>query len=189
MEKLNISDRDKDFPRFDKSVSPFIYEERIQSGNAILEPINIKDIELIRNWRNNENNNKVFFNNNYITVENQKKWYEKYKNNITDRMFIIYCEHIPVGTVALYNIDYKNNTAEFGRLLIGDLNSRCKNIGLTATKALCEYGFNKLGLNKITLEVYKENVKAFNLYKKVVFKVVKEINNNEVIIMEFYKNK
>lgn len=163
-------------------------EEKIYYNNIVLESIKRKDIELIRTWRNNENNNKVFFNNSYITVEDQNKWYDKYKNNNKDIMFIIYSENIPVGTVALYDIDYKNNTAEFGRLLIGDLNSRRKNIGFIATKDLCEYGFNNLGLNKIILEVYKENIKAFNLYKRVGFKFVKEINN-EIILMEIYKDK
>ena len=35
-------------------------------------------------------------------------------------MFMIYYDEIPVGTIALYNIDFENNMAEFGRLLIGN---------------------------------------------------------------------
>ena len=61
-----------------------------------------------------------FFNNKYITKEEQENWYEKYKNNINDKMFMIYYDEIPVGTIALYNIDFENNIAEFGRLLIGN---------------------------------------------------------------------
>ena len=37
-------------------------EEKIYYNNIVLESIKRKDIELIRTWRNNENNNKVFFN-------------------------------------------------------------------------------------------------------------------------------
>ena len=46
-------------------------------------------------------------------------------------------------------------------------------------------------LNKIILEVYKKNINAFNLYKKIGFKVVKEktINNKQVFLMELNKNK
>ena len=49
----------------------------------------------------------------------------------------------------------------------------------------------KLNLNKIILEVYKKNINAFNLYKKIGFKVVKEktINNKQVFLMELNKNK
>ena len=35
-------------------------------------------------------------------------------------MFMIYYDEIPVGTIALYNIDFENNIAEFGRRLIGN---------------------------------------------------------------------
>lgn len=159
-------------------------------SNINIEPIKIQDIETIRMWRNNENDNDIFFNNKYISKEEQKKWYEKYKNNVNDKMFIIYCDKISVGTVALYNIDFENNIAEFGRLLIGNKEFRGKNIAFTATKILCKYGFNKLNLNKITLEVYKKNIKALNLYKRVGFKIVKEktIDNKQVFLMELNKN-
>lgn len=105
-------------------------------------------------------------------------------------MFVICCKNKPVGTIALYNIDYKNKIAELGRVLIADINSRCRSIGLAATRSLCEYGFNKLGLNKIILEVYKDNIKAFNLYKKVGFKTVEEknISNREVLLMQLCKD-
>ena len=66
-------------------------------------------------------------------------------------MFMIYYDEIPVGTIALYNIDFENNIAEFGRLLIGNTIFRGKNIAFRATKLLCEYGFSKLNLNKINL--------------------------------------
>ena len=136
-------------------------------NNVNIQPIRIEDIELMRKWRNNENDKGVFFNNKYITKEEQENWYEK------------------------YNIDFENNIAEFGRLLIGNTIFRGKNIAFRATKLLCEYGFSKLNLNKIILEVYKKNINAFNLYKKIGFKVVKEktINNKQVFLMELNKNK
>ena len=51
-------------------------------NNINIQPIRIEDIELMRKWRNNENDKGVFFNNKYITKEEQENWYEKYKNNI-----------------------------------------------------------------------------------------------------------
>ena len=53
-------------------------------NNVNIQPIRIEDIELMRKWRNNENDKGVFFNNKYITKEEQEIWYEKYKNNIND---------------------------------------------------------------------------------------------------------
>lgn len=107
-------------------------------------------------------------------MEDQNKWYDKYKNNNKDIMFIIYSENMPVGTVALYDIDYKNNTAEFGRLLIGDLNSRRKNIGFIATKALCEYGFNNLGLIKLFLKCIKKILRHLIFIKVLDLKLLRK---------------
>ena len=61
--------------------------------------------------------NKIDLGKNLIK-ENEKL--KKFKNNINDKMFMIYYDEIPVGTIALYNIDFENNIAEFGRLLIGN---------------------------------------------------------------------
>ena len=165
-----------------------IHDDYIIKNDVNLNPIKKTDIERIRLWRNSASTLGVFIDNRIITREDQIRWYDKYKSNINDKMFIINYKNNPVGTVALYNIDFSHSTAEFGRLLIGDLNSRCKGIAFIATKLLCEYGFNKLGLNKIILEVYKDNIKAMNLYKKIGFKIIKEknLNNREIVLMELY---
>lgn len=187
---LILSESDKKLYMLNEFKQQFICEEEIYIGNMSLKPIDREDIEYMRNWRNNENINKTFFNSEYISSEAQRKWYEKYRYNASDRMFIINYKNNPVGTVALYNIDYKNNTAEFGRLLIGDIKNRCKNIGLIATRTLCEYGFNKLGLNKIILEVFKDNISAINLYRKVGFKIVEEksVYNGVIVLMQLCKD-
>jgi len=117
-------------------------------------------------------------------------------NNLRDLAIIdlLSSTGMRVGELVRLNIndiDFENNIAEFGRLLIGNTIFRGKNIAFRATKLLCEYGFSKLNLNKIILEVYKKNINAFNLYKKIGFKVVKEktINNKQVFLMELNKNK
>lgn len=156
-----------------------------------LKPINDNDIEIMRQWRNKENiTNNIFIDNRIISEEDQIRWYKRYKINKYDEMFIIKINEISVGTVALYNIDYKSGSAEFGRLLIGDINNRGKNIALIATKAICYYGFNGLSLDRINLKVYKNNIKAINLYKKVGFTEIKEVDieNEDIIVMEIYKN-
>ena len=57
--------------------------------------------------------------------------------------------HVNIITEKKSSIDFENNIAEFGRLLIGNTIFRGKNIAFRATKLLCEYGFSKLNLNKI----------------------------------------
>lgn len=154
--------------------SSFAYEERIVTKEVSLVPIAEKDLERMRLWRNRENCNETFIDRSLITKEAQIKWYEKYKADAQDRMFMIVWEKKPVGVIALYHIDYEQGEAEFGRLLIGDFEARGKKLGIKATKALCDYAFEKLGLKKITLEVFKDNKPAKNIYEKIGFEVSDE---------------
>lgn len=168
--KVILSDKDRKQKSFKELESPFIYEEDIVDNDITLKPIREKDIESIRIWRNEAAMKGVFIDSTLITVDQQIKWYYSYKNNNTDRMFMIKLNDKNIGTVALYNINNREKSAEFGRLLIGDIDSRGKGIGDKVTQMICGYGFNKLNLEKINLEVFKENKYALNIYEKIGFK-------------------
>ena len=164
-------------------------DEIIKFQDILLKPIDIDDIETIRNLRNSENKNGTFKNIKYITKEEQKKWFSNYINNSNDKMFMINFNNKYVGTVAIYNIDNKQGLAEFGRILVKE-EYRGNCIGLKATKGICKYAFETLGLNKIILEVFKDNINAFNLYKKIGFKVVDIdiVENREIVLMELFNS-
>lgn len=183
--KIILSDKDKKQKSFKELESPFIYEEDIVDNNITLKPIREKDIESIRIWRNEAAMKGVFIDSTLITVNQQIKWYYSYKNNNTDRMFMIKLNDKNIGTVALYNINNREKSAEFGRLLIGDIGSRGKGVGDKVTQMICGYGFNKLNLEKINLEVLKENKYAFNIYEKIGFK---EYGKRKVLSNLFINN-
>lgn len=187
--KVILSNKDKALQKLDEFSSSFIYEEKIYYDDITLNPIEVQDIEIIRLWRNEENYKNTFINTNSISSEDQLKWYKKYKENIEDRMFTIVYNNTKIGTISLYNINYQNKRAEVGRLLIGDLNSRGNGIGLKAIDAICKYGFNRLGLSKITLEVFEDNIYARNVDNKAGFQMVGQRNIDErtLILMELIK--
>lgn len=62
-------------------------------------------------------------------------------------------------------------------------------MGNILLNSICEYGFHTLNINKLIAEVFAENEKAINLYKKLNFKEIakKIVNNREVICMELKK--
>ena len=61
-----------------------------------------------------------------------------------------------------------------------------KGYGSEAIKAVLEYGFNTLNLDKITLRVFPNNARAIHVYKKCGFVEYKQDENH--IYMEVYKN-
>lgn len=71
-----------------------------------------------------------------------------------------------MGAIALYNIDEKAKTAEFGRVLLDKNKVSRKGIGTEAVTAVCRIAFERLGLKKVTAEVLKTNQPAFRAYAK-----------------------
>jgi RimJ/RimL family protein N-acetyltransferase len=144
----------------------------VKFEDILLRPLAAKDIEMIRLWRNRNDIRKCFLFDNIISEEQQKTWFEKYLKQDNDLMFII--EEVTqlkssIGTIAIYNINKHFADAEFGRLIIGEKNASGKGLALKATKAICGFAFNTLGIDKIYLEVFDDNVKARKIYENAGF--------------------
>lgn len=75
-----------------------------------------------------------------------------------------------LGQIDFIKIDWKNRRALMG-MIIGKEEYHNKGYGTEAMKLLLEYGFNRLGLNKVELEVRAYNKKALRCYEKCGFKV------------------
>src|SRR5699024_7626194 len=85
----------------------------------ILKPLGKEDIEDLRNLRNRMKD--FFFTNEDITVEAQKKWYERYLKKENDIMFKAVKKEAPdifIGTIAIYDIADDLSVAELGRTLV-----------------------------------------------------------------------
>ncbi|MFT9495982.1 GNAT family N-acetyltransferase [Anaerosolibacter sp.] len=150
--------------------------------NIRLRPLYETDLENLRNWRNVDNIRKWFIHQNIIEQDQQLSWFHSYESKENDLMFII--EEIesinkPIGAISLYNIDKEAQNAEFGRLMIGEVEARGKGLGLTATKALCRFGFAELNLKEIYLEVFHDNKSAISIYRNAGFCIDGEAHIDE----------
>ena len=74
-----------------------------------------------------------------------------------------------IGTVGLYNIDFRSRIAEFG-VQIGNSKFHGKGIGMAVSDWAISYGFKELNLNRISLSVLRENIAAIALYEKLGFR-------------------
>ena len=168
------------------------HEYIIKGDNIQLRPLDENDLKTLMDWRNKDEIREWFLNTKVITKEEQIKWFEKYIANSDDIMFIIeYSKfNVPVGAVALYNIDRKNDMAEFGRLMIGEEIARGRYIGYEATKLICDFAFSRLGMSEVYLTVISDNYAAIKTYEKVGFKVIRKYIHKykEVLKMNIIKN-
>lgn len=139
---------------------------------VFLTPLSLADSELLLILRNK--NREWFFCKKEISREKQAEWYRAYLNRTDDFMFSIHHKKsgVWIGAAALYRVDRMRRLAEFGRLVVDGKRVHEKGLGLDATVCLCNLGFETLGLSKITLEVYQNNIPALKTYAKAGFTVV-----------------
>ena len=149
----------------------------------ILREIEEDDLNSIVEWRNDPAILRWLFSYSPLNKTKQRKWYEKYLDDDTQQTFIIEVkeEKIPIGTVGLTSIDYKNQRAELG-VLIGDESWQNKGIGKEALGLLIKFAFDEMNIRKIKAIVFEENIPAIRLYKSCGF--VEE----GVLKKEVYKN-
>ena len=91
-----------------------------------------------------------------------------------------------IGAVALYDIDGETRQAEFGRLMIDREAAGRRGLGYDATVCACEFGFARLGLQRIYLDVYADNIAAVKTYEKAGFITYdrKKMNGRQLLNME-----
>jgi RimJ/RimL family protein N-acetyltransferase len=88
----------------------------------------------------------------------------------TDYHFVIctLADGRPIGTTGLHAIDRHNGSAEFG-IAIGEKSEWGKGFGTDALRAICDFGFGELRLERISLIVYAGNERARRSYEKAGF--------------------
>lgn len=73
-----------------------------------------------------------------------------------------------VGHVGLYKIDHRVRSCEYA-ILIGVQALWGEGLGTKCTRYAINYAFSELNLNRISLSLLKENIRALALYRKLGF--------------------
>ncbi len=151
-----------------------------------IRDIKESDIEIIRIWRNQTDIKQYFINTDTINKQQQQQWFIDYLKKAADQMFMIQeHEHFKsvIGTTALYNIDTKKHSAEFGRLMIGHIPAQRKGFGKQATILTCKYAFERLDMSEVYLYVLPHNIRAITLYKKIGFLPINMQDNKMYMVL------
>ena len=136
-----------------------------------LLPIDEVDIDLLKKWQNDVRVKYPLMGFRFpIQKKSVEDWLENVrKNNGVNRIvFGIHVNSDAVGMVTLHDIDYINSNAMFG-IYVAENKENNKGIGTAASIMALDFAFNAMGLNRIGLEVVKNNVNAIHLYEKIGF--------------------
>ena len=127
------------------------------------------DLQLRVDWMNDS---KVYSSMHFETpvmIDNTIRWFENNigSQNRVDLTFVENGEIVAFG--GLTGINRETNKAEL--YVFVNPKAQKSGIGTRATKALCGYGFEELGLQKIFLETNEDNYAARRVYEKCGFKL------------------
>ena len=144
--------------------------------NVHLRPLNKYDIEILRGWRNNPENNSYLSKSPQISKEMQEKWFDSYLENQDEMLFAIEEDRDLnrfVGCLGLYQ--FEGDKCLFGKLLLGDKDVHGRRVGLNATIAATKIAFEFLYVKQVDLFVYPDNKAARVIYQQAGF-CVKDIH-------------
>ncbi|MBS7529642.1 GNAT family N-acetyltransferase [Hazenella sp. IB182353] len=129
------------------------------------------DIPIYHSWRNDpEITQSTHPTLDVYRYEETKKFYDEVICASNSKCYMI--EHIPdqkpIGVTSLIHIDLYNRQAEC-IIDIGEKAYWGRRYGQEALAILLRYGFNELGLHRISLKVFESNSRAIHLYKRIGF--------------------
>ncbi len=138
---------------------------------VLLRPVKLSDAKRFVKWFNDPQVNKFMFVRGITLAEEKKYILNRIQGKVKDVLhFCIDTQTgVHIGAVSLESIQKRNKNASFG-IIIGDKNYWSKGYGEEASRLILDYGFKKLKLHRVELDVYSYNHRAMGLYKKLGFK-------------------
>ena len=141
--------------------------------NVRIRAIELDDLEVMAKWRNTSEVMEYFYEKEPLSLEMQRRWFEGYLNRLEkEKCYLIetLSGDKPIGTISLYNIDWRNRHCEFGRFFLCADEMRGKGYGREALELILDFGFNHLNMAKIYCTTYLDNHRALGLYELVGFR-------------------
>jgi UDP-4-amino-4,6-dideoxy-N-acetyl-beta-L-altrosamine N-acetyltransferase len=142
----------------------------IKQYGVTLRRITEADIELLRNWRNQQSVKIYMDYREYITPEMQKKWFASV-NNKYNYYFIIEFEGKKVGLINAKNFSYENGFGE-GGIFISDEEYINSFAAVFSTLCLLNFVFYKVKLCTVShARILKDNDRAIHYNMLIGYKL------------------
>lgn len=136
----------------------------MENSSVKLMRVTENDLALLMDWRMRPEVSKTLFTNPVITMDSQRIWYAKLKNDKSQIRWIIYYDKVPIGSIYIVDIDYNNRRCESG-VFIAEKQYNSMELYMNIHWNLFEYIFNVLGLNRIFAYIMSENGAVVKLSK------------------------
>ena len=146
----------------------------VASGRVFLRPFEASDAETYRRWRADARPMALagWHDRAPLSLAQVERRIARLgEEQGTDVYTFVLCladDERPIGEVMLVDIDRVNGSAQVG-IFIGEPDEWGKGYGTDAVRAIVDFGFAQLRLERIWLEVWTENPRARRAYEKAAF--------------------
>ena len=144
----------------------------IEGEKVLLRPITMADTPLIVKWRNTDSVRENFIYRGPFTEEIHRHWMQtKVASGQVVQYIIIDRESgREAGSVYFRDISALNRSAEYG-IFIGEDWARGRGLGSETARIFTAFGFETLGLHRISLRLLSGNDPARRSYEKAGFQL------------------
>ena len=138
--------------------------------SVVLRLLEERDLGLTLRWRNRDDARCWFKHSDIVEADAHKAWFDRYRAKPDDFTFLV--EHaatgVPIGQVAIYDVDVAGGRAEVGRFLVAP-EWAGRGLMKQACLAVADVAAAQLGLRELYLEVFVANLRAIAVYRACGF--------------------
>ena len=144
----------------------------LEGAQVLLRPITMEDTPRIVAWRNDPEVLQNFIYRGPFTEEIHTNWIRTRvaSGEVVQYVIVDRDSGRDVGSVYFRDIDSLERSAEYG-IFIGEASGRGRGLGSETARLFTDFGFEKLGLERITLRLLSDNLRAQRSYEKAGFRL------------------
>lgn len=144
----------------------------IRGEHVYLRPAEREDIDLFVRWFADSETTRYLSMRAPFSKAMEEKWFESMVEQQGKRQYhFVICllaDGRAIGTAGFHHVNQEDGHATFG-ISIGEKAEWSKGYGTDALRAICDFGFGQLRLERIELDVYVTNLRAQRSYEKAGF--------------------
>jgi len=147
-------------------------EPVVHGRRTFLRPAERNDLPAIVRWFNDVDTTRYLGVRAPMGQALEERWYEgMLERQGSTAWFFLVCrldDGSPIGTIGLFEVDLTNGSAGIG-ITLGEPADRGQGLGTDALESLLDFGFGRLRLERLWLDVYDFNERAVASYRKAGF--------------------
>lgn len=138
----------------------------MQEERKSFRKIKESDLEMIMNWRMRPDITRFMYTDPKLTMEDQKKWFNKISRENDTFYWLFEVDGIAVGLVSLVDWDKDNSIIHAGGYIAEKKGRTLQNI-IDMNMNLYDFAFNELRVNKAALEIMNNNMSQVQWMKRI----------------------